>query len=194
MKRRRVLKVVALAIAWSLAIVSSGLLIWGITHPAWYCRGGLAMGVNRGRVEIARSSGAISRAPIAWDIQGPQGYASILVGPVSMWRPSSSSAAIGTSPNSAPAPLFTLTVVYLPLWPWALLTIGVAGGLSWRWMRRVEPGHCGACGYDLRGLPAGRCPECGRAGMIARIVTAAKGRWTRRWTADLSPRSVVPSA
>ncbi len=26
---------------------------------------------------------------------------------------------------------------------------------------RFGPGCCGACGYDLRGNPAGACPECG---------------------------------
>jgi hypothetical protein len=23
------------------------------------------------------------------------------------------------------------------------------------------PGYCATCGYDLRGLTSGRCPECG---------------------------------
>ena len=27
--------------------------------------------------------------------------------------------------------------------------------------RRRRPGHCVKCGYDLRGLPEPRCPECG---------------------------------
>src|ERR1044071_2202214 len=29
-------------------------------------------------------------------------------------------------------------------------------------LRRARPGFCAACGYDLRGLPDPRCPECGR--------------------------------
>lgn len=32
----------------------------------------------------------------------------------------------------------------------------------WRRWRGFGPGHC-KCGYDLRGLPEPRCPECGRA-------------------------------
>jgi hypothetical protein len=27
--------------------------------------------------------------------------------------------------------------------------------------RRIRPGHCPACGYELRGLTEPRCPECG---------------------------------
>jgi len=47
-----------------------------------------------------------------------------------------------------------------PLWP---LTALGAGLLAWRWVRRVPPGHCRACRYDLRGLSGGVCPECGTA-------------------------------
>lgn len=27
--------------------------------------------------------------------------------------------------------------------------------------KRVKPGHCGSCGYDMHGLAGGVCPECG---------------------------------
>ncbi len=27
--------------------------------------------------------------------------------------------------------------------------------------RRVVPGRCVRCGFDLSGVPAGHCPECG---------------------------------
>jgi len=44
--------------------------------------------------------------------------------------------------------------------------VGIAGvGAGRAWWRRRKAGTCGACGYDLRGLPAGApCPECGGAG------------------------------
>lgn len=34
-------------------------------------------------------------------------------------------------------------------------------GLSTRPFRRINPGYCDACGYDLTGNLSGRCPECG---------------------------------
>ena len=52
--------------------------------------------------------------------------------------------------------------VSVPLWPLLL----VAAYLAVREVRRVRSerrriGHCRQCGYDLRGLPEPRCPECG---------------------------------
>lgn len=53
-------------------------------------------------------------------------------------------------------------LVRLPLWMPAL----AFGGLAW-WGWRVGPRHgpgrCGACGYDVRGVVGGLCPECGRS-------------------------------
>lgn len=49
--------------------------------------------------------------------------------------------------------------VGVPLWVPAVL-LG-AGAVVWR-PRRKRIGHC-RCGYDLKGLDRGVCPECGRA-------------------------------
>lgn len=49
----------------------------------------------------------------------------------------------------------------IPLWlPLALATMPTA--FLWH-RRRIPPGHCQRCGYDLTGNVSGRCPECGKA-------------------------------
>jgi hypothetical protein len=48
----------------------------------------------------------------------------------------------------------------------AMLVLGVRG--KRRALRPPAPGHCTACGYDLRGAPPGPCPECGRASDLSR--------------------------
>jgi hypothetical protein len=58
-----------------------------------------------------------------------------------------------------------LPVVYsggavLPLWiPFLLVAIPTTY-LWWR-DRRIPPGHCQKCGYNLTGNVSGICPECG---------------------------------
>jgi hypothetical protein len=43
-----------------------------------------------------------------------------------------------------------------------LLLVGIPTMLVfWRDRRRIPPGHCQACGYDLTGNTSGVCPECG---------------------------------
>ena len=54
----------------------------------------------------------------------------------------------------------TVTWIGLPLWlPWLLIAAPTAW--LWRTDRRAKPWQCPKCRYDLRGLDAGVCPECG---------------------------------
>ena len=51
--------------------------------------------------------------------------------------------------------------VYVPLW---LPFLAVAIPTAWLFLRdrkRIPPGHCQKCGYDLTGNTSGRCSECG---------------------------------
>jgi hypothetical protein len=51
-------------------------------------------------------------------------------------------------------------LIVVPLWTPALISAGVAVGLSWRY-HRFPAGHCQNCGYDLVHWAAKKCPECG---------------------------------
>lgn len=58
--------------------------------------------------------------------------------------------------------VFSSWSVRVPLWiPFLLL----ASPCAWFWYRHFNrtPGICESCGYDLRGLTAGKCPECGES-------------------------------
>jgi len=49
----------------------------------------------------------------------------------------------------------------LPLWiPFVIFAIPTAS-LWWIDRRRIPPGHCQRCGYNLTGNVSGLCPECG---------------------------------
>jgi hypothetical protein len=53
-----------------------------------------------------------------------------------------------------------VSIVILPLWiPFLLVAIPTA--FLWhRDRRRILPGHCQRCGYNLTGNVSGTCPEC----------------------------------
>ena len=54
-----------------------------------------------------------------------------------------------------------ITQVMLPYW---LLLLLITIPTAWLWhrdRRRIRPGCCLRCGYDLTGNVSGKCPECG---------------------------------
>ena len=56
---------------------------------------------------------------------------------------------------------FAIRVVFVPLWSLFLLAAIPTALLIWRDRRRIPPGHCQKCGYNLTGNVSGICPECG---------------------------------
>jgi hypothetical protein len=64
-------------------------------------------------------------------------------------------------PYVALAPFPYASTVRLPLWL-PLLVIAIPTAILWhRDRRRIPPGHCQSCGYNLTGNVSGKCPECG---------------------------------
>jgi hypothetical protein len=163
------------------AVVLGAAMALSFARPSWAGGGGVLVGVTTGRLEIARSDGDLSRQGIAWAVNCPEGMASILIGPESWWRPTGSAARVTLGTTA-----ISLRVTYVPLWPLLVLGLGAGGACWWRAGKRVKPGHCAACGYDLGGLSSGRCPECG----AGREFAAARAL---RVVADWLRRPVVAS-
>ena len=64
-----------------------------------------------------------------------------------------------------------MSALLIPFWAVALPALGAS---VWAWLayrrrrNHDRPGHCRACGYDLKGNVSGVCPECGAAAALAK--------------------------
>lgn len=67
--------------------------------------------------------------------------------------------------------------ILLPLWP-IVAGSSLATMFLWLRRRRLIPGHCGACGYDLQGNVSAVCPECGSP--VGAIALGGRERARRR--------------
>jgi hypothetical protein len=61
-----------------------------------------------------------------------------------------------------PASPFLVGRVQIPLPP-VIIVLAAGTAFLWHRDRRMPPGHCKECGYDLTGNVSGICPECGTA-------------------------------
>lgn len=55
----------------------------------------------------------------------------------------------------------SMMIVIVPYWLLLSISAIPTAILVYRDRRKIPPGHCRTCGYDLRSITSGRCPECG---------------------------------
>lgn len=159
-----------------LALLTSAVWIAGnVSTPSVGARGVCA------RVSPSQLQVAIANQPVRWSGNRwffPESSAAVIM-PGSIIRPTMTEASMTVGTQAGATKTISLRVVNVPLWQ-MLLAFLIAGGASWRFAARSFPvGHCHACGYDLRGLGSGRCPECGE-GFLARLAGMASRAFARR--------------
>lgn len=135
--------------SFSLLIIVATCVLW---YPLWLMFRVRWIAWEQRRAARQRSRGAGQREPIKrWVL-----YGAVTFG-LFMW-------AFDGVPRYLAGPErgnLTTLLLKLPIW----LGAGALFGFIMKWIlgrrHNFKPGHCRACGYDLRGLPDNVCPECG---------------------------------
>ncbi len=146
-----------------LCLAPAGALVVSVAHPVERARTRVLVGLERGQLIVAWASAPMNPGFLRVVVGGSKDGA---LRP-SWWRPRSTEA--WGSNGGAPG---TVRVAAVPLGRLTGLITGITGVAWWLRRRPALPGHCAACGYDLRGLSHQRCPECGRAerSRLARLL------------------------
>lgn len=105
--------------------------------------------------------------------RGVESYAVTEIGwPLPVWRHTLELSAAGPLRTNGTLHLGPVWLATRPAWPgfilWAAL-LGIGVSALWRALQRlrslrIPAGYCQQCRYDLSGLAAGLCPECGHSG------------------------------
>ena len=147
------------------------------------------VGLDRGRLYIGYTDAPADPRLLASIVDGVKtsGYLR------TRWMPRSGR---GWGSNAGSNGRFFYTIVAIPVLPIAG-GIAVVTGVGFLLLyRRTPPRCCAECGYDLRGLPAARCPECGRTErLLTALIEWARVRIGRgaRWVgAYPSQRQATP--
>lgn len=162
---------------WPLALGAPAIslvFVATLRRDGWLSCGRCTIGVTQSQIELGWGSSSAHRSGRGWELR-PQGAAvRIVMGPSCAWRPSWSGANVKVMASSSAVVPVSLTAVYVPLWL-CTASLWMSAGIAWRFARpAAKRTGCPACGYDLRGLPAGRCPECGRVttSMLRQVIAA----------------------
>lgn len=153
-----------------LALLTGALWMAGnVTAPS-VGAGGVCVLVSPSQLQIAIANQPVEWARKRWYF--PNATAAMVM-PGNVMRPTMPQASMTVGTQAGAIATISLRVVNVPLWQ-LLLVFLIAGGVSWRIAARMFPvGHCSACGYDLRGLGSGKCPECGE-GFVARMMATVR--------------------
>ncbi len=148
-RKGRILKWAGLALSLLIVLAWAASMLWWVGHYR---------DVNAWRV-----GAELVKGHLTLECSGPEQpqepfWGSFPLSPYSdryrmFWRPYANRYLLGTSTvvRSLVLPL------YIPFLIFAIPT----GYLWWRDRRRIPPGHCQKCGYNLTGNVSGVCPECG---------------------------------
>ena len=122
-------------------------LLWAISTVRW-------MGWSSGQQELYVGSGRAAIVYIGHVQRAGQGlfFSRHPAAPPTVWR---------FDLKSYPQDQEYLIAV--PLWFVLLVLLVLTVGAWWLDRRRIPPGHCPKCGYNLTGNVSGRCSECGTA-------------------------------
>ena len=127
----------------------------------WYVlsihRSGFVLGIQAGRMFYTQDS----RPPMLHFLRDERhklkfGFRSGVPTPIWVWTPESRRVLYFD------APIGSRHTAFVPCWVPFLFVVFPTAILWYLDRRRIPPGHCRNCGYDLTGNTSGRCPECGR--------------------------------
>ncbi len=142
---RRIAKWAGLVVCVLIVVAWAASLRWYVTRFGTYVRADLCVGSVRAAWRTDSRFSRFRRVRVArWE--------------VSVVSPSRSRYGFRW-PTAESQPSLEMSWVSLPLWL-PLLVIATPTAILWRRDRRIPPGHCQKCGYDLTGNVSGRCPEC----------------------------------
>lgn len=157
---------------WSRRVAIAGgsltllvLALWGLSRyrPSHLARTNAYIGLDRGRLFVATTDAPADPRLLAAIVEGVKTSGAIRT----TWRPRS---ARGWGSSAALNGRFFYTVTAVPIPPIAAAVALLTALTFFLIHRRTPPHACPHCNYDLRGIPRGRCPECGTDPLLTRIL------------------------
>lgn len=128
-------------------------IVWalsGWSNVHYVSRSGILLGVESGRLWCAKLSPYLAFRFFSYE-EPPKFIVRPSPVPKPYWNWTAQFASSGKN-----------SFAMLPCWILLSMAVVPTGALIWRDHRRIPPGHCKKCGYDLTGNTSGRCPECGK--------------------------------